>query len=172
MTRYLLEMFRTGYSRSYIYELLDIDQPQWGMFTKRGSPKQAAKGIQALLRLLNDGRWNPKTRRWETPSFTPGSLPFELSKTPKHVRAMLLQKSNGRFLLVVWNEVKNWDSKTGTPVNTDPVNACLRIDAAVKQIRTFVPNDSGTKPISTLKETNAIPLDILDRPTVIEVQLA
>jgi hypothetical protein len=140
------------------------------MFAKGGWPKPAADSIHALLRLLSDARWNAKTRRWETKSFIPGSLEFSLSKVPSTVHSVLLQKSNGRFFVIIWNEVKNWEPKTGTPVDVNPVNAQLRIEADVTQIRTFVPNDSGTEPTGTTNQANAIRLAILDRPTIVEIQ--
>jgi trimeric autotransporter adhesin len=172
MTRYLLEMFRQGYSRSYIYELLDIDEPQWGMFEKDGSPKLAADGIHALLRLLSDCQFNGKTRKWETKLFRPGSLAFTLSGVPDTVHSVLLQKSNGKFSLVVWNEVKNWDATMGKPVEATPITTTLTINDEVMRIRTFDPNKSGTKPAITYDRKSAVSLNILDRPTVVEIQLA
>jgi hypothetical protein len=168
MTRYLLEMFRNGYSRSYIYELLDIDQPQFGLFHRNGSPKPAAKGIHAMLALLNDATWDATARTWKTPELTPGSLPFSFSAAPTSMHSMLLQKSTGVFWLVVWNEVRSWNPKTGKPLATRAVPVNLTIGQDVTRIRTFVPTQTGTRPRATFT-TNTVPLKVGDRPLIVEI---
>jgi hypothetical protein len=39
LLRYVLEQYRLGYKRSFIYELLDSDQPQWGLLQPQGLQK-------------------------------------------------------------------------------------------------------------------------------------
>jgi hypothetical protein len=169
LTRSILEMFRNGYTRSYIYELLDIDEPQWGMFAAGGEPKAAADGIHALLRLLSDSRWDVKAQQWETKSFQPDTLGFSLGPVPDTVHSLLLQKSNGTFYLVVWNEVKNWDAKTGKPIEAESIKSRLQIELDVSSIREFVPSDEGTTPTATYSGGD-ITVNILDRPTVLEIK--
>jgi hypothetical protein len=168
MARYLLEMFRNGYSRSYIYELLDIDQPRFGLFRRNGSPKPAARGIHAMLSLLNDASWDATARRWTTPEFTPESLAYSFSTVPKSLHSMLMQKSTGVFWLVVWNEVRSWNPKTGKPLARRALPVNLTIGQGVTRIRTFVPTETGSRPRATFT-TNTVPLRVGDRPLIVEI---
>ncbi len=170
MLRYVLEQYRLGYQRSFIYELLDIDESQWGLFRADGTPRPAAYGLRSTLKLLGEGSWDNTAKRWVVPSFTPGSLNYSLSGAPASVHSLLLQKSNGKFYLILWNEVKNWDSVRGKPVFPVNVSGTLKINQAVRQLRTFLPLTSGTAATATV-DLNTLELSIPDQPLMIEITL-
>jgi hypothetical protein len=168
LSRYVLEMFRNGYSRSFLYELFDIDDPQWGLFRNDGSPRPAADAIRAMFSLLGEGKWDATAREWQVTAFTPKALSYDLSSAPTSVHSVLTQKSDGRFYLVVWNEVNSWDPEKGQPLDVDAVPAKLTVKMDVQSIRTYVPTDSGTQVKSESKEST-IDLDVLDRPVIVEI---
>jgi hypothetical protein len=168
VTRYVLEMLRNGYSRSFLYELIDIDDPQWGLFRADGSPKPAADALGAMLSLLSEGRWDEASGNWQTPDFTPRPLDYQLSEVPDSVHSLLAQKSNGTHYVILWNEVKNWDTATGQPVDVDPVAATLTLNGGPRSMQTFVPTDSGAQ--ATSQSTGrSIDLQVLDRPVIVEL---
>ncbi len=168
LTRYVLEMLRNGYSRSFVYELLDIDDPQWGLFRDDGSPKPAADAIAAMLSVLSEGRWDAATETWSTPDFDPQPLAYQLSGVPDSVHSLLAQKSDGAYYLILWNEVKNWDTAQGKPLSADAIDATLTLDDEASSIRTYVPTDSGTDATSQSKG-RTVELQVLDRPLIVEI---
>jgi hypothetical protein len=170
MLRYVLEQYRLGYQRSFIYELLDSDQPQWGLFRADGTPRPAAYGLRSMIKLLGEGSWDNTAKRWVVPSFTVGSLNYSLSVAPTSVHSLLFQKSSGRFYLVLWNEVKNWDAVTGRAVYPAPVSATLTLSQAVKQVRTFLPLTHGMVATETFS-SRPVNLSIPDHPLIVEIVL-
>ena len=169
LLRYVLEQYRLGYTRSFIYELLDIDQPQWGLFRADGTPRLAASGLRSLIRLLGEGRWNTSARRWDVPSFTPRTLSYTLSAAPASVHQLLLQKSSGTFYLVLWNEVNNWNAVEGKPLYTKAVRLTLNIGQPVRRVRTFLPLTKGVAVASTSNATR-LQLTVPDHPMIVEIE--
>jgi hypothetical protein len=168
--RYALEQYRLGYERSFIYELLDSDQPQWGLFRADGTPKPAAYGLGSMIKILSEANWDNASKNWVVPDFTPGRLKYSLAGAPSSIHTLLLQKSDGRFYLIIWNEITNWDSVTGTPVLPANVSATLKINEAIRQTRIFLPLMQGT--VATVAGTSTtIPLSIPDQPLIVEITL-
>ncbi len=170
LLRYVLEQYRLGYKRSFIYELLDIDESQWGLFRADGTPRPAAYGLRSTIKLLSEGRWDTSTKRWVVPRFIPGTLSYTFSSLPKTVHSLLFQKSNGTFYLILWNEVKNWNVVTGKAVYTIPVPVTLTINQPVKQLRTFLPLTRGTIATATVSSSTATLL-VPDHPLIVEITL-
>jgi hypothetical protein len=168
MLRYVLEQYRLGYERSFIYELLSIDEPEWGLYRPDGTPRPAADGLQSLIELLGEATWDGASGEWSTPAFEPDTLDYDLSTLPASVHSLLFQKSDGTFSLVLWNEVINWNAEAGEPVFSDPLSATLTVQQDVSQIRTFVPLTSGTEPTATADSTS-LDVEIPDHPIVIEI---
>ena len=170
LLRYALEQYRLGYSRSFIYELLDSDRAKWGLFRADGTPRPAARGLRTMIKLLGEGRWDSGAKRWIAPSLKPRALAYSVSKLPNSVHSLLFQKSNGRFYLVLWNEVNNWDATTGKAVYSTPVPLTLRIDQPVKTVRTFSPLTHGTAVTATF-DSSIVQLNVPDHPVIVEINL-
>lgn len=170
MLRYVLEQYRLGYQRSFIYELLDSDESQWGLFRADGTPRPAAYGIRSMIKLLSEGRWDTSAKRWVVPSFIPDTLSYTFSSLPKTVHSLLFQKSNGTFYLILWNEVKNWNSVVGQALYNTPVPVTLTMNQPVKQLRTFLPLTHGTIASATVGVSTATLL-VPDHPLIVEITL-
>jgi hypothetical protein len=168
LLRYLLEQYRLGYVRSFVYELIDSDEAKWGLFRADGTPRPAAAGIKAMIELLSDGTWNSSSERWTAPTFTVGSLDYTLSKLPPTVHSVLFQKSNGMFFLILWNDVSNWNPKTGKPLTTATISVTLRINRKAKRIRTFLPLTNADVPTSS-NTSKMLHLQVPDHPLMVEI---
>src|SRR5206468_1833083 len=73
----------------------------FGFFKPDYTPRKAAVYLHNLATILADGGTLKK----------PGQLAYSIPGEPATVHDMLLQKSNGTFALVVWNErLKGSDS--------------------------------------------------------------
>ena len=98
MPRLLLEQFRKGVTRSYIYELIDDPTPGvagrsgFGLIGADGSSKPAFRAVAGLIRVFSD-RGADVTRQ----SFT-----YTLEGGDTNVRQLAFQKRDGTLLLAVW----------------------------------------------------------------------
>ncbi len=54
------------------------------------------------------------------PGFTPQKLVYKIQGGTKDTFHTLLQKRDGTFLLILWQEVSSWDPKTMTPKRVAP----------------------------------------------------
>jgi hypothetical protein len=165
LLRYVLEQYRLGYTRSFIYELLDIDQPKWGLFRSDGTPKPAATGLRNLIGILNE---NTVGQASNAPKQKPGTLEYELTNQTLSVHTLLLQKSNGTTYLILWNEFKNWNAVTGKPVYSKPVPVGLRIKQAVKRIRTYLPLTQ--REATQTFDSSSVQLNVPDHPLIVEIE--
>ncbi|MEB3358037.1 MAG: hypothetical protein VKK04_15020 [Synechococcales bacterium] len=167
--RYLLEQFTAGYERSFIYQLFDEGpdpantnrQYNFGLFEVDGTPKPAAKGIANMITLLEDSAGS-------TP-FATRSLNFELQGVADPDNSLLLQKKDGRFYLVVWNDFDNWNEKTDKPIYHPSTPVTLKINENVSRIRTFSPLTNGVNPLQTYSGKNTINLQVPDHPLIVEI---
>ena len=130
-----LSAFKQGFTHAFIYMLRDEPESgAWamlGMFDQNYKPKKAATYIHNLTTILAD-----------VGARTPGKLSYSIANEPETVHDLLLQKSNGAFELVVWDErpsggsdhivvdlgatrstVKVFDPITGTAANRDAPRA-------------------------------------------------
>ncbi len=163
--RLLLEQFNYGIARTFIYELINtynnpnaIDQ-NMGLLRNDGSEKPAYGAIKNLLSLLKDLEGD----------FAPGVLNYALGGNTANIHHTLLQKKDGRFYLILWQEVSgfNVDSKEWIEVSSQKVT--LTLNTWIAKATTYVPNDS-----SNFKSSQTYPkqidIDVSDRPVVVELQ--
>jgi hypothetical protein len=168
LLRYLLEQYRLGYQRSFVYELLSIDDAEWGLFRPDGTPLAAASGIRSLLTILGEGTADAvDERRTDSPVPT-DALDLTLGEHPSSVHTLLLQKTDGRFYLVLWNDVRTWDPVTGSPVARPPVPVSLQLLQPVERVRTFLPLTRGTRPTEVAPDGRLV-VRVPDHPLVVEV---
>lgn len=95
LPRLLLMHAKAGVSRTYLYELADNNNPlHYGLLNGDLSPKPQFTAISNLQRLFAD-----------RPFTTPGKLNFTLSGDLTNVNHVLFQKTDGTFLLAIWQGV-------------------------------------------------------------------
>jgi hypothetical protein len=167
MTRFLLEQFAHGYERTFIYELLDerpdrtmadVEQ-HWGLFDHEGKPKLAARGISGLIQLLKD----------QGPDHPTFDLGFALKGLPASADSVLLQKRNGDFYLVLWNDAVNWNQPADHQILAEPVPISVQFSKAVGSVKVYEPLYGGTQVIALYGNTSGIRLDLPDHPVVLEI---
>ena len=96
MTRLLLDNWNGGAARTYIYELIDESGPpfsHYGITDASGNPKSAYTAVANLLGHLNDPGG----------TFSPAALSYNFIASTS-VAHTLLEKRNGTYELVFWNE--------------------------------------------------------------------
>ncbi|MDO9714436.1 hypothetical protein, partial [Paracraurococcus lichenis] len=108
--RVYLTDFVEGSPHTFVYELMDwkmsasgADTGGSGLFEADGTPRPAAVQLHNLTTELAD-------TGAQAAGFTPGELHYVLSGMPSSGEDLLLQRSDGTFLLVLWNDVKGWSA--------------------------------------------------------------
>jgi hypothetical protein len=144
-----LAQFKQGFKYTFIYMLRDAQGSDagYGMFELGYQPKRSAAYLHNLTTILFD---NGVARQ--------GELRYTIPNQPTTVHDLLLQKSNGMFELVVWNEKAN---------GTDSVTVDL--GATHRSVRVYDPT-TGTTPIQTLTSVRSLPLTLSDHPVIVETE--
>jgi hypothetical protein len=164
---YLLDAFRLGVERTYLYELLD-ERPDpggydreahFGLFRYDGSAKPAATAIRNMMTLLAD----------QATGAAPATLNSKLTGQPWDTQSMLFQKSDGTFLIALWNEVNVWNANTSTHTPAASVNVVLDLPATYGATQVYDPL-LGTGSIRSLGGVGNAIVALPDHPIFIEVR--
>ena len=166
MPRLLLENFRRGIARTYIYELIDIRADAgmdegaagFGLLRYDFKPKPAFTAIQNLTSLLS----GPAPRDPLQP------LEYSLENPPAETRQVLLQKRDGNYFLALWNPVSVWDLETGVGWTPPALPATLRLTEPAG-VSIYEPNRSR-EPVAELGETAEAQIPIGPEVTIVEVR--
>ncbi|CEK18617.1 glycosyl hydrolase [Chthonomonas calidirosea] len=146
-----LDQFKRGWSYTAIYLLRDrVDEAgnqRFGFYRPDYTPRKAAVYLHNLTTILAD----------QGVLHDPGRLAYAIPNEPATVHDMLLQKSNGTFDLVVWDE-----QIEGTSL------VSVQFEKTVPTAKIYDPT-VGTNPIQTLTNVRNIPLTLSDHPVIIEI---
>jgi hypothetical protein len=159
----LLDGYKAGNSQTYLYELLDEKsdpsntdtQMHFGVFNNNNTPKLAAVAIHDLTTILNANN-TPEN------NFTPGTLAWSTTNLPATANTLLLQKTNGAFDLVLWDEPASTTS-TGT------TSVTVALGATYGSVEIFDPV-TGSNPIETVTNVSQLTLNLGQDPLIVEVE--
>jgi hypothetical protein len=165
----LADAFKAGIPHTFIYELSDwasnIPSNQaWGalgLFNYDGTPKPAASAIHNLTSVLADSGNTAAT-------FTPASLSYSISGLPSTGNSLLLEKSDGTFDILVWNEAPDWNPSTESEISVQPIGVTLSLGAAYSNISVFDPLKSAA-PIASYSNTTSVQLSVTDHPLIVQL---
>jgi hypothetical protein len=163
--RQLLLNFNKSVKQTYLYELIDLfSDPQrkniehnYGLLRNNGENKPAFLATRDLIQLLKD----------QKSSFTPRTLNYELTGDVSNVQHTLLQKSNGKFYLILWNEVSSYDYSNKKVINVPSQTVNLVLNTSMSQTVTYSLNPS-LKKIGEFYDTT-ISLEVSDYPLIVEL---
>jgi hypothetical protein len=146
-----LDQFKRGWSYTAVYLLRDrVDEAgnqQFGFYQPDYEPRKAAIYLHNLTTILADDA-----------SFkNPDKLNYSIPDEPATVHDLLLQKSDGTFELVVWDELIKGSDDVGVNLG--------RICSSVKLYDPTI----GIMPIHTLNNVRSVSLTLSDHPIVIEI---
>jgi len=147
-----LDGYKRGNAWTFIYEMVDAQGStgNQGLYDSNNVAKLGATYLHNLTTILQD-----------TGNFTPGSLVYSIASEPSTVHDMLLQKVNGDFYLVIWDE----QTTSGT---TDSITVTLGSAANVAMFDTTL----GTSPVSFTAGTSSIPLTLSDHAVILQISAA
>ncbi len=154
--RLLLEHIMAGDLRMYQYELIDQkDDPgltnreaHFGLLNYDWTPKSQYTAMKNLFDLTSDKGAN----------FTPGKLDYKLTGSTSGVKQLLLQKSDGKFYLVLWRDVSLWDPAKMTRQSVSPVNVGVSLPNATS-VSVYRPSVKASA-VSTAGSTTSVSLSL------------
>jgi hypothetical protein len=82
-----------------------------------------------------------------------------------------MEKSNGAYDIVVWNEPQIWNESTGTEITAPTVNVNVQLGQTYSDVEVFDPLAAAT-PIETLSNVSSVQLGITDHPLIVEIEPA
>lgn len=150
LTNAYLAQFKRGTSYTYIYELVDGEggAGNQGLFHSDYTPKASATYIHNLTAILAD-----------TGSLaSPGAVNYTITNQPATVHDLLLEKSNGTYELVLWDE-------RASASDSITVNFTAKFGAVNVYDIT-----NGSSPVNTLTNSTAIPLTLTDHAMILELK--
>ena len=160
--RMILENFRQGIVRTYLYELQDEgldptdtnDNNAWGLVRYDGTYKPAFTAVKNLLSMLPNGN-------------NPALAPVNYTLSGPQVSTLLLQQSSGTWLLFLWQPVSVYDLTTKADITSNPqMNVTLNLPVGT-YTEIYEPLiQAGPKSIPSTNEVN---LAISDHPTVVKI---
>lgn len=116
--RLLLEDWNAGAPRSYLYELVDDGGSGFGLMSSALVAKSSYSALKAFIALLAD----PEYTTFATSA--PATMP-QFCGLPTTVHQLLLEKHDGTYELVMWNEAQEADPNTGAYTPVAPINAMV-----------------------------------------------
>jgi Right handed beta helix region len=147
-----LDGYKRGNTWTSIYEMVDQQGSvgNQGLYDTNNVAKLAATYVHNFTTILQD-----------TTNFTPGGLTYSIASEPSSVHDMLLEKSNGDFYLVLWDEET-------TSATTNSITVTLGTAANV----TIYDTTMGATPIAAPSNTASIPLTLSDHPVILQISSA
>ena len=133
MPRLLLEQYRKGLTRTYIYELVDAPvagiaaHSGYGLVRADGTPKPSFRAVANLLRVFNDpGKVMP-----------PVPFGYTVDGGTEAVRHMAFQKKDGSTLLAIWIEASAYDLDKRQTLEVPPQTVKVTVREAFPLARTY-----------------------------------
>lgn len=183
LPRLLLEYFRRGVARTYLYEFIDTwstsnaafnntnRESHFGLIAVSGPganvtarEKPAFSSLKNLIAILQD----PGV------SFEPASLGFTLSGSNQPaLRHVLLQKRDGSFWLILWQNVSSFNTSTYTDLTPAAQTASITFSQPVGSVTCYRPsvgvNPVANSAIPTGSVTAITGLSVPDEPIILKI---
>jgi len=184
LPRIYAEYFRAHVVRTCIYELIDDNGDHYGLIENDGNdgkgtwkltPKPSYFAVRNLISVLGEAHWNQATHQWNKRPFAPGRLDYTIASPSKNVHHLLLQKSNGDFYLLLWNETDSFDPKTNTDIDNRPAPISLVLKTPVVSSVSWTQTSSGTSVTAPVSVKGApgnqiISLDVPDSVMIVRLR--
>lgn len=162
MPRLLLEHYRAGIARTFLYELADFaNSGHYGLLHADGTPKPAFTAVKSLLNLLSD----------PGPRVTPQDLAYAVQGASADVRHMLFQKRNGAYFLALWLEVPSYNPETRQLIGVPSQSVTLTLPRSMRLYGTYRWQIDGSFAATPSMATIAtLPISITDALTILELR--
>lgn len=184
LPRLFFEYFNRGIVRTYVYQLMDAEpdsppdpvtgvdpdnppdkdcggydwQKYFGLLRNDGTEKPAFQTLENTINILQD----------PGPTHATETLDYSLNGNTTDVSRTLLQDREGRFYLVLWQEVSSYDSRTKRDVAVPPEDVTLRVERPIRRAAIFLPNVSD-EPVEVVGSRQTLNLSVPDAPLIVRL---
>ena len=164
---YLLDAYKQGIVRTYLYELLD-EYPDadgskmdshFGLFRYNGTAKPAAVALHNMTTILADAG----------KVVSPGKLSYSVDGMPATGYQLLMQKSDGTFVLALWNDARIWDNGNFKERPVANVQVMLNLGVQASTLNVYDPL-VGVSPTLTRTNIAGLTLSLPDHPIFVFVK--
>lgn len=144
-----LSQFKRGFKYTFIYMLRDGSGSDtgYGIFKTDYTAKISGTYLHNFTTILSDNNSIP----------TLGQLNYVIPNQPETTHDLLLQKSNGKFELVVWSERASGSD-----------NITVNFGGTLSTVKVYDPT-TGILASQTLNNVNSVTLTVSDHPVIIEI---
>lgn len=161
--RMLLENFNRKIKRTFLYEFINEStgsdsEANFGLLRHDGSAKPAYTAIKNIISLLKSNRTD----------FKPVSLDYTLDGKSKDIKSTLLQKSDGTFFLILWQDANSWNSETKRDIAVAPLDIKLSLRNPATKVEIYDPLKS-TSATKTLVDVKDIQVQVPDSPIIVRL---
>jgi hypothetical protein len=164
--RLFLEDFSQGIVRTFLYELLDESpepeladlQMHWGLIRSDGTEKPAFAAIKRMIGELSDSAEPAELQQ----------LAYSIDPQSSQVHHLLLQKSDGEFDLILWQETPSYDYRDQRDIPVSPQDVTLTLSRKAHSIRTYEPA-AKAEPLEVYSDVARVSLRVPDDPLVIQI---
>jgi hypothetical protein len=165
LPRLFLEYFNRGIKRAYNYELIDLkpnraaDEPElnYGLLRHDGSPKPAFIAIKNAIALLKEPAGQNSQLDF---------LEYTLKGNTNKVHHTLLQKRDGTFYLILWQEVRSYSLRKQRDIFVSDRPLKLILNTSMSQATLYQPSYS-LNPIAEYTNPKQIEIQVPDHPLAI-----
>ncbi len=163
------EYFRLGIAQTYLYEMVDkAGSTKYGLLDSAFGYKPAYTTVKNLVSLLGESTWNASRASWVSPAtFSPGVLDYTISGGASSVHHVLLQKSDGTFYLLLWQEVPSYDSTLHLDITNPTVPVSLAFNISITSAALY--NLQSATPIATYGITRTLTVNVPDEVVVLQL---
>ena len=102
--------------------------------------------------------------------FKPVSLDYTLDGKSKDIKSTLLQKSDGTFFLILWQDADSWNSETKKDITVAPLDVKLSLTNPATKVEIYDPLKS-TSATKTLADVKDIQVQVPDSPIIVRLVL-
>jgi len=153
--RTVLEHFKVGVARSYLYEAIDLfpnpardrSEENFGLLRADFSAKPAYSYLKNLLAVTASSSGETLT-----------ALKMNVEQQPADLRSLLLRKANGDYILALWRHASVWDRDQRIPKSV-----------AAEPVRISLPSANSVSRVLPNSGTSGTPLTISDRRVTLDV---
>src|SRR3984885_15777364 len=132
----------------------------------QGSPISKCTGVYfavtAVKNLINELSDSAEPAHLE-------QMTYSLSTSNTEICHLLLQKSDGQFLLILWQEVSSYDGKKQQDIAVSPQPVTLMLDHSARSISTYEPTVQA-QPSPVYANVAKVSLEVPDHPLVIQIE--
>lgn len=161
LLRGLLDAFAEGVEKIYIYLLLDDlhrSPPRYhGLINGSFSPRRTFYALRNFMSLFVDGG----------SQLSAPALDYRVTNAGRGIKRQLFQKSDGTFLLTMYQDVDSYDRTTHRDIETAPIAVRINL-AQLCSIEVISPTISAL-PTHTLPVARTLTVPVGDHVTVVKV---